>query len=205
MTSTQSIKFESQDQGEETARADVYGLLATLLYAPPAQGLLDTIGYAPAEGTSILEQAWADLVAACKTAHQENVREEYEQLFVGVGRPEVMLYGSFYLSGFLMEKPLAELRTDLAALGLQRSDNVVESEDHLASLCEVMRYLIASDDVVHANLAAQEKFFNTHMRAWILDCCKAMEISANAHFYKRVAGLARVFFEVEMQAFDMTN
>lgn len=205
MTSTQSIKFESQDQGEETARADVYGLLATLLYAPPAQGLLDTIGYAPAEGASILEQAWADLVAACKTAQQENVREEYEQLFVGVGRPEVMLYGSFYLSGFLMEKPLAELRTDLAALGLQRSDNVVESEDHLASLCEVMRYLIASDDVVHANLAAQEKFFNTHMRAWILDCCKAMEISANAHFYKRVAGLARVFFEVEMQAFDMTN
>jgi len=72
-------------------------------------------------------------------------------------------------------------------------------------LCEVMRYLIASDDVVHANLAAQEKFFNTHMRAWILDCCKAMEVSANAHFYKRVAGLARVFFEVEMQAFDMTN
>lgn len=205
MTSTQSIKFESQDQGEETARADVYGLLATLLYAPPAQGLLDTIGNAPAEGSSILEQAWADLVAACKSAQQENVREEYEQLFVGVGRPEVMLYGSFYLSGFLMEKPLAELRTDLAALGLQRSDNVVESEDHLASLCEVMRYLIASDDVVHANLAAQEKFFNAHMRAWILDCCKAMEASANAHFYKRVAGLARVFFEVEMQAFDMTN
>ena len=205
MTSTQSIKFESQDQGEETARADVYGLLATLLYAPPSQDLLDTIGNAPVEGGSVLEQAWAELVAACKKTQQEKVREEYEQLFVGVGRPEVMLYGSFYLSGFLMEKPLAELRTDLAALGLQRSDNVMESEDHLASLCEVMRYLIASDDVVHANLAAQEKFFNAHMRAWVLDCCNAMEASANAHFYKPVACLARTFFEVEMQAFDMAN
>lgn len=205
MTSAQSIKFESQDQGEETARADVYGLLATLLYAPPSQDLLDTIGNAPVEGTSVLEQAWAELVAVCKTAQQENAREEYEQLFVGVGRPEVMLYGSFYLSGFLMEKPLAELRTDLAGLGLQRSDGVVESEDHLASLCEVMRYLIASDDVVHANLAAQEKFFNTHMRAWVLDCCAAIEASQNAHFYKPVACLARIFFEVEMQAFDMAN
>jgi len=205
MTSTQSIKFESQDQGEETARADVYGLLATLLYAPPSQNLLTTIANAPVDGTSALEQAWAELVAACKTAQQENVREEYEQLFIGVGRPEVMLYGSFYLAGFLMEKPLAELRTDLAALGLQRSDEVVESEDHLASLCEVMRYLIASDDVVHANLAAQEKFFNTHMRGWVLDCCEAIEASQNAHFYKPVACLARVFFEVEMQAFDMAN
>ncbi len=203
MTSAQSIKFESQDQGEETARADLYGLLATLLYAPPPQALLDTIGSTSVQGDSVLEHAWADLVAACKTAQQEAVREEYELLFVGVGKPEVMLYGSFYLSGFLMEKPLAELRTDLSLLGLQRSDDVVESEDHLASLCEVMRYLIASDDVVHANLAAQEKFFNTHMRGWVLDCCNALEASNNARFYKPVARLARVFFEVEMQAFDM--
>lgn len=203
MTSAQSIKFESQDQGEETARADLYGLLATLLYAPPSQTLLDTIGSAAVQGESVLEHAWADVVAACKTAQQEAVREEYELLFVGVGKPEVMLYGSFYLSGFLMEKPLAELRTDLSLLGLQRSDDVVESEDHLASLCEVMRYLIASDDVVHANLAAQEKFFNTHMRGWVLDCCNALEASSNARFYKPVARLAHVFFEVEMQAFDM--
>jgi TorA maturation chaperone TorD len=204
MTSAQSIKFESQDQGEETARADVYGLLATLLYAPPPQALLDTIGVAPVQGESVLEHAWAELVAACKTAQQEAVREEYEQLFLGVGKPEVMLYGSYYLTGFLMEKPLAELRTDLARLGLQRSNDVVESEDHLATLCEVMRYLIASDDVVNANLTGQKKFFNDHMQAWVLDCCTAIEASPNAIFYKPVARLARVFFEVEMQAFDMT-
>lgn len=204
MTTAQSIKFESPDQGEETARADVYGLLATLLYAPPPQDLLDTIAAAPVQGDSGLEHAWVDVVAACKTVTQEEAREEYEQLFVGVGKPEVMLYGSYYLSGFLMEKPLAELRTDLAQLGLQRSDNVVESEDHLATLCEVMRYLIASDDVVHANLTVQKKFFNDHMQAWVLDCCAAIEASPNAKFYKPVARLARQFFEVEIQAFDMT-
>ena len=99
MTTAQSLKFESPDQGEETARADVYGLLATLLYAPPTQALLDTIAAAPAQGESGLELAWADVVAACKTVKQEAVREEYEQLFVGVGKPEVMLYGSYYLSG----------------------------------------------------------------------------------------------------------
>ena len=203
MTTAQSLKFESPDQGEETARADVYGLLATLLYAPPTQALLDTIAAAPAQGESGLELAWADVVAACKTVKQEAVREEYEQLFVGVGKPEVMLYGSYYLSGFLMEKPLAELRTDLMQLGLQRADQVVESEDHLATLCEVMRYLIASDDVVNANLTAQKKFFNDHMQAWVLDCCAAIEASTNSKFYKLVARLARQFFEVEMQAFDM--
>ncbi|MNR76200.1 chaperone protein TorD [compost metagenome] len=204
MTTAQAIKFETPDHGEETARADVYGLLATLLYAPPAQTLLDTIAAAPVQGDSALELAWAELVNACKTAQQEAVREEYEQLFVGVGKPEVMLYGSYYLSGFLMEKPLAELRTDLMQLGLQRSDDVVESEDHLATLCEVMRYLIASDDVVNANLTVQKKFFSDHMQAWVVNCCAAMEASPNANFYKHVARLARQFFEVEMQAFDMT-
>jgi TorA maturation chaperone TorD len=204
MTTAQAIKFETPDHGEETARADVYGLLATLLYAPPPQALLDTIAAAPVQGDSALELAWAELVDTCKTAQQEAVREEYEQLFVGVGKPEVMLYGSYYLSGFLMEKPLAELRTDLMQLGLQRSEHVVESEDHLATLCEVMRYLIASDDVINANLITQKKFFSDHMQAWVVNCCNAIEGSSNSRFYKPVARLARQFFEVEMQAFDMS-
>lgn len=204
MATAQSIQFETRDQGEETARADLYGLLAALLYAPPLQSLLDTIAGAPVRDGNILENAWSEVVAMCKTMQQESVREEYEELFVGTGKPEVMLYGSYYLSGFLMEKPLAELRSDLAKLGLQRADNVVESEDHLASLCEVMRYLIASDDVLNANLQAQKQFFTTHMQGWVADCCSAVEASPNAIFYKPVARLAHAFFEVEMQAFDMT-
>jgi TorA maturation chaperone TorD len=205
MTITQPLKFETPDQGEETARADLYGLLATLFCAPPSQALLDTIGSAQTQGEGVLELAWAELVAAARQAQAETVREEYEQLFIGVGKPEVMLYGSYYLSGFLMEKPLAALRTDLAKLGLQRADSVVESEDHIAALCEVMRYLIASDDVTQGSLAMQKKFFADHIQAWVNDLCIALAAHPHAQFYVPVARVARSFFEVEMQAFDMVQ
>ena len=203
MTSAQPIAFEVPDRGEEAARADLYGLLATLFYAPPPQQLLDTIGAAQTRGDSVLEQAWADLSVACKMARAEPVREEYEALFVGVGKPEVMLYGSFYLSGFLMEKPLAALRTDLANLGLRRDEGIPESEDHIASLCEVMRHLIASEDSSHSDIAVQKKFFANHLQPWVLQMCDTVTNHPGTHFYAPVARLAKTFFEIEMQAFDM--
>jgi TorA maturation chaperone TorD len=203
MTTDQPLKFETPDQGEETARADLYGLLATLFYGPPTQALLATIASAQVHGDSVLERAWADLSILCKTAQAEPVRDEYERLFIGVGRPDVMLYGSYYLSGFMMEKPLAALRTDLAKLGLQRAEAMSESEDHIAALCEVMRYLIASDDAIHANIATQKQFFTDHMQAWVMEMCAALAAHPNANFYSSVSNLARNFFEVEMQAFDM--
>jgi TorA maturation chaperone TorD len=203
MTTAQPLKFEIPDQGEETARGDLYGLLATLFYGPPTQTLLDTIASAYVQGDSVLERAWADFTTRCKTAQAEPVRDEYERLFIGVGKPDVMLYGSYYLSGFLMEKPLAALRTDLAKLGLQRAEAMPESEDHIAALCEVMRYLIASDDAIHANIATQKKFFAEHMQAWVMGMCTALAAHPNANFYSSLSRLARSFFEVEMQAFDM--
>lgn len=203
MNTSESLTLEALEQNEETARADLYGLLATLFYAPPSQTLLDTIASARSEGTGALEQAWAELVLACKNAKAEEVREEYDQLFISTGKPEVMLYGSYYLSGFLMEKPLAALRTDLAELGLERVASVTESEDHIASLCEVMRYLIASDAALQSNLAAQKTFFTSHMQAWVLDACAAINASHHARLYAAVSHLARTFFEVETQAFDM--
>ena len=203
MTTTQTLKFESPDQGEETARADLYGLLATLYSAPPSQDLIDTIASARTEGEGVLQHAWAALVGACRTAQAEAVRDEYETLFIGTGKPEVMLYGSYYLSGFLMEKPLAALRTDLANLGLERDESVPETEDHIAMLCEVMRYLIASNEIAHSSLAGQQAFFATHMQPWLIRLCDAVDAHPSARFYRAVTGLARVFFEVEMQAFDM--
>jgi len=203
MTSTQSIQLEQPDQGEEAARADLYSVLATFFYAPPSQDLLDRVASVQADGGTVLHSAWADFALACKNAQQEAVREEYEEMFIGVGKPEVMLYGSYYLSGFLMEKPLADLRSDLAKLGIERAEEVVESEDHIATLCEVMRYLITSDDVVNAGLHQQKAFFAAHMQPWVVDCCNAVEASRHADFYKSVARLARAFFEVEIQAFDM--
>lgn len=203
MTTVQTLKFETPDQGEETARADLYGLLAALFHAPPSRALLDSIAGAPAHGDGVLEVAWRELALVCKSTSQEAAREEYEALFLGIGKPEVILYGSYYLAGFMMEKPLVELRTELAALGLERSASVVESEDHIASLCEVMRYLIASDDAVNTTVARQKLFFGNHMQAWILDMCGALATHPKAKFYLPVAHLAQCFFEVEMQAFDM--
>jgi len=203
MTTAQPLTFEAPDQGEETARADLYGLLASLFYAPPPQAMLDAIAAAGNEGDGVLQQAWKDVTAACVAASAEQVREEYEALFIGVGKPDVILYGSYYLAGFMMEKPLAALRTDLARLGLERDQQVTESEDHIATLCEVMRYLIASDDALHANIATQKQFFGQHLQPWAQQLCEAIEAHPQAAFYAPVARLAKTFFEVEMQAFDM--
>ena len=144
---------------EETARAEVYGLLAALYYAPPGPEILAQIRVAATEAPAaggFLQQPWHDLVAAARTGTDAAIRDEYNTLFMGMGKPEVYLFGSHYLSGFLNEKPLAALRGDLARLGLARDDTMSETEDHIAYLCEVMRYLIAGDDVAVANLTAQE-------------------------------------------------
>ncbi|HEX7650697.1 MAG TPA: molecular chaperone TorD family protein [Noviherbaspirillum sp.] len=203
MSTAQPLKFEAQDDGEETARADLYGLLAGLFYGPPSQELLNAIADAPSEGGGVLRDAWNALAQACSKADANALRDEYESLFIGVGKPELMLYGSYYLSGFLMEKPLAALRSDLAALGLERPAEVPESEDHIAMLFEVMRYLIASDDAAIANIAAQKTFFGTHIQPWAAQMCEAIEAHPRAGFYRPVAVLAKHFLEVEMQAFDM--
>lgn len=203
MTSTQAMTTEAGDQHEEAARGDLYRLLATLFYAPPAPELLGLIGAAQEESDSPLQQAWAQLAAVCRQADPEQVRDEYEALFIGTGKPELMLYGSYYLSGFLMEKPLAALRTDLAALGLQRGDSMPESEDHVAALCEVMRYLIAVDDAMQSNIATQKQFFAAHLQPWVGTMCEQIMQHPQARFYPAVANLAKTFFEVERQAFDM--
>ncbi|QDZ29275.1 molecular chaperone [Noviherbaspirillum sp. UKPF54] len=201
--STQALRFEAPDYGEEIARAELYALLARLFYGPPAQDLLDAIAQAPSSGDGVLQRTWNDLAATCGEAQAEKVRDEYESLFIGVGKPEIMLYASFYLSGFLMEKPLAALRSDLDALRLQRSDSMPESEDHIAAVCDVMRYLILSEDAEQSSLDTQKRFFGTHLQPWAGEMCDVIMQHPQAVFYSEVARLAKHFFEVETQAFDM--
>ncbi|HJV73729.1 MAG TPA: molecular chaperone TorD family protein [Noviherbaspirillum sp.] len=205
MPTTQSTDFEEPGYGEEAGRANLYGVLATLFYEPPSQALLDGIAASSGDNDSLLQQAWNQLAGACRHADAAAVRDEYEALFIGVGKPEVMLYGSYYLSGFLMEKPLATLRSELASLGLQRDERMPESEDHIAGLCEVMRHLILSDDAPSAGLDTQMRFFAGHMQPWVNEMCDAMLSHPDARFYKAVAVLAMRFFDVEKQAFDMAN
>ena len=191
---------------EETARAEVYGLLAALFYAPPGPELLAqlrvAVTEAPAAG-GFLEEPWRQFVGTVRTLSDAQVANEYDALFGGVGKPEVYLFGSFYLSGFLNEKPLAALRSDLAALGLARDEAMPETEDHFACVCEVMRYLIAGDDVEVANLTQQQKFFSTHVQPWVPAMCEAIGAHPKARFYATLSAFTAAFVSVEAQGFDL--
>ncbi len=191
---------------EETARAEVYGLLAALYYAAPSAELHENIRIAvteaPAAG-ALLESSWGELVAAARAQSLADIAQEYDALFGGVGKPELYLFGSHYLSGFLNEKPLAALRTDIAALGLARDETMPETEDHVAYLCEVMRYLIAGDDVEVANLTRQREFFARHVQPWLPMMCDAVMQHPKARFYRALAAFTQAFISVEAQGFDM--
>lgn len=191
---------------EETARAEIYGLLAALFYAPPTPELLAqlrvAVTQAPVEG-GLLEEAWAQVVAAARESSDAEIAGEYNKLFGGVGKPEVYVYASHYLSGFLNEKPLVRLREDLRKLGLERDESMPETEDHFAYCCEVMRYLIAGDDVAIANLTQQKAFFGDHVQPWALQLCDALAAHSRARFYAKLALFTHSFLNVEMQGFDM--
>ena len=202
------LAFAGADDAEELARAEVYGLLAALFYAPPSAELHAqfqvAVTQAPLPG-AFLESAWGELVAAARRLSREAIDSEYVRLFEGVGKPEIFLYGSFHVAGKLNEKPLVALRHRLRALGLARSDRVIETEDHIASLCEVMRFLIAGDDAATSNLATQRGFFDDHLRPWVGRMCDAIESHPDADFYAALARFARDFFAVEEQAFDLLD
>jgi TorA maturation chaperone TorD len=192
---------------EDLARADMYALIARLLYSPDGQ-LLRAIAAADeivADGANApLAEAWRALAAAAQACDEEAVEEEYEKLFIGVGRPEVMLFGSYYLAGFMMEKPLALLRDDLAKLGFARDESVHEPEDHLSALCDVMRYLITGDENRDAaGLEQQKQFFARYIQTWYQRFCDAVRETEAANFYRHVARFIKVFFNIETESFEM--
>lgn len=191
---------------EETARSELYGLLAQAFYAPAAPELLANLRLAPTPSSApgaVLAQPWHTLVGVARELTDAQIGAEFDALFGGVGKPEVYLYASHYLSGFLNEKPLARLRTELDRLGLARDDAMSETEDHIAYLCEVMRYLIADDAVAVVNLARQRSFFATHMQPWVGSMCDEIAQHPKARFYAALAALARAFMSIEAQGFDM--
>jgi TorA maturation chaperone TorD len=206
MMQAQLIASRADSLDEETARAEIYGLLAALYYAAPSKELHENIRVAvtqaPAAG-AVLESSWTELVAAARQQNLSDIAGEYSSLFGGVGKPEIYLFGSHYLSGFLNEKPLAALRGDIAAMGLARDETLPETEDHVAYTCEVMRYLIAGDDVAVANLTRQREFFTRHVQTWVPAMCEAITQHPKARFYSALAAFTQVFVSVEAQGFDM--
>jgi TorA maturation chaperone TorD len=205
--STRPLIFSpAPDDSEEIARAEVYGLLAQLFYAPPSEALYAqlqvAVTQAPARG-AFLEASFGELVAASRRLTLAAVAGEYAALFHAIGKPEVFLYGSYYVAGALNEKPLVALRDELHALGLARTEGMTETEDHIAYLCEVMRYLIAGDEAAPGNLAQQRHFFDTQLRAWVERLFDGLAAHPRADFYRALALFARDFFAVESQGFDL--
>jgi TorA maturation chaperone TorD len=191
---------------DELARAEVYGLLAALFQAAPSPELYAqlqvAVTQAPVAG-GFLEHSFSELVAASRRLPLDAVRAEYAALFEAIGKPEVFLYASYFVAGALNEKPLVVLRDALRALGIERDPMILETEDHIACLCEVMRYLIAGDEIALGSLSTQKHFFDTQLRPWADDLWDALEAHPKSDFYRALAAFARDFFSVEAQAFDM--
>jgi TorA maturation chaperone TorD len=197
--------LDNESLSEAALRSGTYSLLAALLRSPPRQELLDRLNTIAPEAdvqavTDDIATAWLNLRQAAQHADPQALDDEYHNLFIGIGRGELVPYGSWYLTGFLMEKPLGELRRDLAELGYERQDNVHEPEDHVAALCEVMALLINDDELP---FGIQRKFFATHMSAWIVTFFGDLEQAKAADFYRAVGRLGRAFVQLEQQYLSM--
>jgi TorA maturation chaperone TorD len=201
------VKLIDRDEGEELQRAELYGLLARLWFAPPDAALLQQFAVAVTEAPqpgAFLEAPWQELVAAMRATTVEAAADEHAALFVGIGKPDVLPYASHHMAGALNEKPLVLLRGELAELGLARDEGLGETEDHVAFLFEVMRYLIAGDDLAVCNLERQRRLFRSHIQPWVGSSLVEVVLQhPRAHLYAAVATLTRAFVEVETQAFDM--
>lgn len=195
---------------EDQARADLYALAARLLLAPPDATLL--AGLAAADpiqsngGDHALEDAWEKLVLAASVMDADAVAEEFDALFVSSGTPALNPYGSLYLSGFMNDTPLAELRADLAAFGIGRVRGVGESEDHLGALCETMRVLIAGGAGIRRQpLRVQKTFFEARIGRWYARCMDDMAKAEGANFYRLVAAFVSALLAIEAEAFAVED
>jgi TorA maturation chaperone TorD len=184
----------------EAARAQEYALLATLLSRPPDEALLARIAQLPGD-MSPLGIAHAAVADAARGADAADVEREYFALFVGLGRGELLPYGSYYLSGFLHDRPLARLREDLARLGLERSASQAEPEDHAAILCEIMAGIVNRQ--FPAPPGSDQLLFEKHLAPWIGRFFADLEQANSAEFYRAVGVLGRAFIDIETEAFAL--
>lgn len=187
---------------EEQLRANSYALLAALLRAPPSAGLLAEVA-ALAGDDSEMGRALTALADAARNIPCADIDDEFHDLFIGVGSAELKPYASYYLTGFLYEKPLAKLRAEMATLGLGRADGVAEPEDHVAALCEMMAAMITGAFDAPVELARQSAFFDTHLAPWAGRFFEDLEEAGSARFYRAVATVGRLFVRIEAQSFEM--
>ncbi|MFN0262986.1 molecular chaperone [Tepidamorphus sp. 3E244] len=198
----QTLSEPVQLSDEELGRGHLYRLIGRLLARAPSTKELGNASLLQGDNSEI-GRAIATLAAAAAKADAAAVAREYQDLFIGVGRGELVPYASYYLTGFLHEKPLARLRDDLAGLGIARADNIKEPEDHAGAILEVMSGLILGTFSTPASLDQQKAFFEAHLAPWVGHFFKDLEAARNADFYAHVGRLGRAMVEVEDAAFSM--
>lgn len=191
---------------EDRARANLYGIISRLYYAPADSNLIAEITRGAGEGSAGAEAgglvgAWRDLQEGCRSAFPPVLRQEYDSLFVGVGKSEVSLYLSGYAEPQGPDRYLVRLREQLGNWGLGRRHSVFEVEDHISGISDVMRWLIENG----YSLEEQRGFFESFAYPGVLPFCIALQNAPSANLYKRVAALTWSFFEVEKTAFEMSG
>ncbi|MGJ5619831.1 TorD/DmsD family molecular chaperone [Sulfitobacter sp. MF3-043] len=188
---------------EDRLRADLYNYLGLMLAAPPDQILLDQTAALKGDDTD-LGQAIKGLARVAKVSKPNAVRSEFNALFIGLGRGELLPYASYYLTGFLNEKPLANLRATMANFGMARADDVFEPEDNIASLMEMMAGMIVGRFGRVATLQEQNEFFNAHIGTWSTHYFTDLQAAKSSVLYASVGAVGSAFMNIEREAFRMT-
>lgn len=203
MTTASSQKRGPAIDVEDVLRSRQYSFLSRILYRAPEAELIDSVAAMTGDET-VLGQAYAALAARAALASPAAVQREFFELFIGVGRGELLPYASFYQTGFLNERPLAEVRADMARLRLQRAEGRHEPEDHIATLFEVMAEL-AAGRIAPANGVSEADFFARHIVPWANQFFDDLAIAPSADFYRPVAEVGRIFMEIESRAMSMSS
>jgi TorA maturation chaperone TorD len=191
---------------EDAARADFYALLAALFHHAPDARLLQTLAIAPPieGGSEVLARAWSDLVAASAVMDPEAAAEEYETLFVGVGKARVSVYAGWYTSALWMEPARVRIIEALAALGLARPAGVAEPEDHFAALLDTMRVLVAGGaGRGPASVAEQKRFYEEHVKPGVGRFLAAVREAPESNYYRKVAAVGEAFVGIENESFNL--
>lgn len=201
---TQAVQANPAFHEEDKLRAELYDFLAALLAAPPTRPMLDHYGKLEGDDTD-LGSAFQVLAKLAGSTSESAAEHEFSNLFIGVGRGELLPYASFYMTGFLNEKPLAVLRKDMARLSISRAPNVYEPEDNIASLCEMMAGLILGRFGTPASLEEQKAFFNTHIAPWAAHFFTDLEGAKGSVLYAPVGTIGRTFIGIEKEAFRLSG
>ena len=187
---------------EEQLRADMYSFLASLLRAEPSEDLVKQLTNLDSDDSPI-GKSIKTLSKLASSLDLPTIRDEYVKIFIGVGRGEILPFASYYLTGFLKDKPLAKLRNDMKEIGIELAENVKEPEDHIASLFDMMSGLILGKFNKKFSIGEQRDFFNKHLNPWVDLLMRDIESSKIAVFYSPVGTIGREFIEIERSSFSM--